>query len=133
MTTPRRVLAVLECVPSDDAVRAHAVAVAQERGAYLTLVAVAPMPFRFNPGPYCFPRVSCEELRAEAERVVTRAAALVPPDIPLMTAVEQGKTAAVIARRVETAAHDLVVIRRRRVHVPSLSRAPRVPVLAVSS
>jgi hypothetical protein len=133
VTPPRRVLAVLECVPSDEAVRAHAVAVAAESGAYLTLVAVAPLPFRFNPGPYCAPRVSCEELRAEAEAVVRRAAALVPPDIPLITAVEQGKTADVIARRVEAAAHDLVVVRRRRLRFRRLVRPACAPLLTVTA
>jgi hypothetical protein len=129
---PRRVLAVLECVPSDEAVREQAVAVASECGAYLTLVAVAPLPFRFNPGPYCIPRVSSEELRAQAAAVLVRAAALVPPDIPLITGVDQGKTADVIARRVESGAHDLVIVRRRRLRPRSFARAPRVPVLAVT-
>jgi hypothetical protein len=128
---PRRVLAVLECVPSDDAVRKHAVAVATEAGAYLTLVVVAPAPFCFNPGPFCTPRVSAEELRSHAAGVLERAAALVPPDIPLITAVEQGRTAVVIARRVEAAAHDLVIVRRRRLSFRALP--PRVPVLAVTA
>jgi hypothetical protein len=64
--------------------------------------------------------------------VLRRAAALVPPEIPLLTALEDGKAADVIARRVAVAAHDVVVVRRcrrlRRVH----ARLAPVPVVAVA-
>jgi hypothetical protein len=131
---PRRVLAVLECRQTDDAVCARAVAVAAESGGYLTLVAVAPKPFPWlSAGPYCVPRVTREELQASATSALARAAALVPPDIPLLTAVDEGKTADVIARCVEAAAHDLVIVRRCRLRIRSLERRPRVPVLAVAS
>jgi hypothetical protein len=132
--TPRRVLAVLECRPTDDAVCARAVAVAGESGGYLTLVAVAPTPFPWlSAGPYCVPRVTREELRATATSALARAAAHVPPEIPLLTAVDEGKTAHVIARRVEAAAHDLVIVRRCRFRTRSLERRPCAPVLAVAS
>ena len=44
----RRILAILECSPRDDAVLERAVSVALENDAHLTIVAVAlrPLPFR---------------------------------------------------------------------------------------
>jgi nucleotide-binding universal stress UspA family protein len=129
MTGPRRVLAVLECSWSDGEVLERAVAVAGSSGGYLTLVAVVPPPVRFIAGPYCIPRPSAEIRRAEAEAVLARAVRSVPPEIPLLTAVEEGRTREVIARRVAVAAHDLVVVRRRRLSFRSRSTA--VPVLPV--
>ena len=130
MSAARRVLAVVECRPSDAAVVRRAVAVANESGGYLTLVAVAPGPV-FNPSPYCFPQPSAEQRREAAANVLRRLAALVPPEIPLTTAVDEGKPAAVVGRRVETAAHDLVVMRRRRATFARWSRPLLAPVLAV--
>jgi hypothetical protein len=130
--TARRVLGVLECVASDDAVLARAVDVASESGGYLTLVAIVPPVWLWNPGPYCVPTVPADELREYAAGVLRRAAALVPPEIPLLTALDDGKAADVIARRVAVAAHDIVVVRRcrrlRRVH----ARLAPVPVVAVA-
>ena len=123
-----RILAVLECRGSDEAVLRAAVEVAAETGGYLTLVVVVPRPLRTTLGPYCVPRVTPEELRAEAAAVLARNAALVPPGIPLATAVDEGRTADVIARRVAVAEHDLVVVRHRRLTL--LARTAGVPVLA---
>jgi nucleotide-binding universal stress UspA family protein len=111
----RRILAVLECCPSDEEILAHAVAAASESGGYLTLVAVVPsLPRWLHCSPYCVPRSSPDELRQHASAALARAAAQVPPEIPLLTALETGKPRDVIARRVAAAAHDLVVVRRRR-------------------
>jgi len=125
------VLAVLECLPTDDAVREHAVGVVSASGGYLTLVAVVPAVFPFNPGIHCAPRVTKVELRTHAAAVLERAAALVPPDIPLITALDEGRVADVIARRVESAAHDLVVVRRRWRPFHGWTRQPATPVLDV--
>jgi hypothetical protein len=129
----RRVLAVLECRASDDAVLARAVDVAERSGGFLTVVVVAP---RVSPwvscGPYCAPRVTSEEMRAHAERVLARATGLVPRGIPLAAAIETGRPSRVIARRVEAAAHDLVVVRRRRLARRRPPRSASVPVLAVA-
>jgi len=123
----RRVLAVLECRPSDDAVLTRAVEIAAVSGGYLTLVVVAPRPFPFVcPGPYCVPRVSADELRRHAARTLARATALIPPDVPVIAAVDGGRTKDVIRRRVEVAAHDLVVVGGRRRRFGQLP----VPVLA---
>jgi nucleotide-binding universal stress UspA family protein len=135
MTSPaRRVLAVLECRSSDDAVLDHAIAVAAESGGYLTLVVVVPPPILwFCSGPYCAPRVTPEELEEQATRALARATARVPGDVPLITATDRGRTAEVIARRVATAAHDLVVVRQPRVRLAARTRRQKVPVMAVAT
>jgi nucleotide-binding universal stress UspA family protein len=130
--SPRRILAVLEWRASDAAVVERAVEIASESGGYLTLVMIAPTPLRTPAGPYCIPRMSAEELRAEAGAALARAAALVPPDIPLLTVLDQGRTADVIARRVAVAAHDLVVVRRRRVPFRAPASAGSAPVTVVA-
>jgi hypothetical protein len=131
---PHRILAVLECCGSDEAVTTRAVALAAESGGFLTLVAVAPTPsWLINLAPYCVPRISKEELRLLAETVLARAATLVPPEIPLITAVDDGKPGDAIARRVAAAAHDLVVTRRRRLRLRPLAPPTlAAPVMAVA-
>jgi hypothetical protein len=122
----RRLLAVLECRPSDDAVRARAVELASRSGGYLTLLVLVPRPFPcLGMSPYCVPRVSADELREQAAAALARAAALVPADIPLLTALEEGKPSDAVRRRILTAAHDAVVVRRRL----RLGRAQPVPVV----
>jgi hypothetical protein len=121
-----RLLAVLECRSSDDAVHARAVELATRSGGYLTLLAVVPRPFPcVGAGPYCVPRVSADELRAQAAATLARAVALVPPEIPLLTALEEGRAVDIVRRRVATAAHDVVVARRRL----RLERVVSVPVV----
>jgi hypothetical protein len=110
----RRILAIAEDRPTDAAVVSRAVAAAEASGGYLTLVAIACGPV-YNPSPYCFPQASAETRHAEAAALLRRLAALVPQEIPLTIAVDEGRVADVIARRVETAAHDLVVVRRSRI------------------
>jgi nucleotide-binding universal stress UspA family protein len=131
MSAPRRILAVLECRPSDDEVLERALAVAAESGGYLTLVVVPPRPWPVFTGPYCAPRVQRAELRAHAEDVLRRVRALVSPDVPLIAAVQEGAVDEVIARRVVAAAHDLVVCRRRRFH--RWAPRPPAPVLSVAT
>lgn len=130
---PRRVLAVLEGRATDDAVCAQAVAVAAASGGFLTLVSVVSQPWLiFECGTVAAPRVPVEYLRAHAELTLARAAARVPEDIPLLRFIEEGPVGEVIARRVGTAAHDLVVVRRTRLLALIRWRRPsRVPVLAV--
>jgi nucleotide-binding universal stress UspA family protein len=132
--TARRVLAVLECCPADDAVLERAIEVADRSGGYLTLVLVVPPlgPWSYL-GPYCVPRVTGEELRRDGSNALARAASLVPPDIPLITALDHGRLADVIERRVTAASHDLVVVARQRMHPRRLRRVAAVPVLAVDS
>jgi hypothetical protein len=60
------------------------------------------------------PRITAEELREQATATLSRAVALIPRDVPVVTALDEGRTTDVIRRRVEVAAHDLVVVSRRR-------------------
>jgi hypothetical protein len=123
----RRVLAVLECRSSDDAVRQRAVELAGGSGGFLTLVAVPPRPFPWvGAGPHCAPRVTAEELRENAARALARAVALIPADVPLVAEVEEGRASRVIRRRVEVAAHDVVVVGSHRRRLPQ-SVAVQVP------
>ncbi len=125
----RRVLAILEGRGSDDAVLAHALDVVAGSGGYLTVVVLASRPFPcINTGPLCGPSVSGEELWSAAEDTLARAIEQVPASVALLTAVECGRAKAVVRRRVELAAHDLVVIRRRRSWIRSLP----VPLVAVA-
>ena len=113
MRPPRRILAVLESRPSDEDVVRRAAEVAVAGGGYLTLVAVVPRPFPFaNATPYCYPRVTRDELRRDAQAALTRATALVPADVPVRTHVGEGRPRAVVARYAKDAACDLVVTRR---------------------
>ena len=125
----RRVLAVLEGRDSDEAVLAHALDVVGGSGGYLTVVVLVSRPFPcINTGPLCGPTVSEAELWASAEETLARVVTRVPSSVPLLTAVECGRTKAVVLRRVESAAHDLVVIRRRWFRMGALP----VPLVAVA-
>ncbi len=130
----RRILAVLECRPSDDAVLDRAVEAASASGGFLTLVVVVPrLPALVNAGPFCVPQPSPEALRSHAETVLREAAARVPFDTPLLTAVEESRTSEAIRRRVSVAAHDLVVVRRRRVAMRPVWRRPGASLVAVEN
>ena len=112
----RRMLAVLECRSSDDDVRLRAVELASRLGRVpdarrARSAARSPASPRTRTAPRASRR---EELRAHAASALARAVALVPSDVPLMTALEEGRPVDVIRRRVQTAAHDAVVVRRRR-------------------
>ncbi|HVN61694.1 MAG TPA: hypothetical protein VMT59_10540 [Gaiellaceae bacterium] len=111
---PHRILALLEGRRTDDAVRSRAVAAASLSGGYLTLVSVVAQPFpTFGFGPVCCPAVSFGELYRDATRTLARIVSEIPGEIALLTAIDQGSVLDVIARRVEAAAHDLVIFRRR--------------------
>lgn len=111
----RRVLAILQCRRSDAAVVEYAVDVVRRSGGFLMLVAIVPGQFpSFNTGLFCVPIVSLEERQTAAAEALTVAVARVPHDVALLTAVDEGRARAVARRRVEAAAHDLVIVARRR-------------------
>jgi len=111
----RRVLAVLECRQSDEEVCARAVQLLEEKGGFLTIVAIAPRRFPWaNAGPHCTSHISDDELRRYAETALVSAAALIPAGIALVMATEEGKKSDVIRRRVQITAPDVVVLRRCR-------------------
>jgi hypothetical protein len=109
-----RILAILECRPTDDDVVRRAVELASG-GGYLTIVAVAPHPSRFiHAAPLCPTHtVTPEELVAHARRTLARAVTLVPFDVPVVTDIEQGGVLTVAKRRAALAEADLVVARPR--------------------
>jgi hypothetical protein len=111
----RRILAVMECRPSDHDVVRRAGELASAGGGYLTIVAVAPRPSPFLHAGILCPthRVTTEELLGHARRALARARALVPDDVPVLAQVEQGSAVKVAERRVAVAACDLVVVRPR--------------------
>jgi hypothetical protein len=126
----RRVLAVLECRPTDSLVCVRAVELACASGGYLTLVAIVPRQFPcLFAGWHSVPSVSRDELREQARSKLAEAVALVPSDIVLIAAIDEGRTVDVIRRRVEVAAHDVVVVRRHR-HRRRLAQLVPVPVMA---
>ena len=111
----RRVLCVLECRSSDEAVCARAVELVEEAGGFLTLLAIAPRRFPWaNAGPYCLPVITDDERRLWAEAAIARAVAVIPPEISLVAVTEDGKTSRVVRRRIELCAPDVVVLRQSR-------------------
>jgi hypothetical protein len=125
-----RVLAVLECRDSDDSVCARALELVRKRGGYVTMVAVVPRPFPWvNAGPHCTPVVTAEERWEQAEAALARAVALVPPEVPVVACLEEGRARDVIRRRIQMCEPDVVVLRPRRLRGRRSAPAP-VPVLA---
>jgi hypothetical protein len=125
-----RVLAVLECRNSDEAVCARALELVRERGGYLTIAAVVPRPFPWaNAGPHYTPVVSAEERWEQAEAALARALALIPPEVPVVACLEEGRARHVIRRRIQVCEPDVIVLRPRRLRKGLLAPAP-VPALA---
>jgi nucleotide-binding universal stress UspA family protein len=130
----RRILAVLECRSSDEAVLERAIDAAAASGGYLTLVVVVPrLAPLVNAGPFYVPQPLRDELRLQAEAVLRQAVAHIPSEIPLLTAVEKSRASEAIRRRVSVAAHDLVIVRRRRVDVRSFRRRSGASLVPVAS
>jgi nucleotide-binding universal stress UspA family protein len=90
----------------------QAVDLARGEGARLTLISVAVRP-RWIAGPYAMPYPTDQDLEEEADRVVARAEALVPEDVPVSTVVRRGPVADAILDRVRDGEHDLVVMGSR--------------------
>lgn len=120
----------------------EAIDLARREGARLTLITVAaPARIRIAIPPYVVPFVSDDELEKEARRIVERAEALVPENVPVSTVVRRGPAARAILERVEAGEHDLVVMGSRGLGptgsliLGSVSRAVQahspVPVLIV--
>lgn len=115
-TLPRRILAVVEGLKTDDEVCRRATSAVEASGGFLTLVAViARLWPTFDCGSLYVPSVGDAYLRADAQRALERAAVLIPPDVALVGVLDYGPVVPMIARRVEAAAHDLVICRRRRI------------------
>ena len=99
---------------SDAATKAlqEAVEFARTQGARLTLISVG-VPPRPIGWPYFMPYPTEDELEREAQKVVERAAELVPGDVPVTTVARRGAAATAILDRVAQGEHDLVVMGAR--------------------
>jgi nucleotide-binding universal stress UspA family protein len=87
----------------------EAIDLARTGGAWLTLISVADRP-RIFAGPYVVPVPDEDDLVRQAQKVLARAEALVPEDLPVVTVVERGPAAKAILERIEVGGHDLVVM-----------------------
>jgi nucleotide-binding universal stress UspA family protein len=90
----------------------QAVALAQGRGARLTLLTVVHEP-PIVPSAVVVPVVSLDELATEAKAALEQAAASVPDEIPVETVVRTGDSADEIIRRAEEDGADLIAIGTR--------------------
>jgi nucleotide-binding universal stress UspA family protein len=106
------ILVAVDGSPSAAKALEQAIDLARGEGARLTLITVAARP-RWIGGPYAMPYPPDEQLEQEAERIVERAEALVPEDIPVSTVVRRGPAAEAILKRVRDGEHDLVVMGSR--------------------
>jgi nucleotide-binding universal stress UspA family protein len=125
----RSVLVAVDGSPASTQALAEAIDLARGGGVRLTLISVA-APARFLlAGPYVAPIATDEEALRYAHKVLARAEALVPDDVPVSTVVRRGPVAKAILDRVEAGGHDLVVMgsrglgRLRALFVGSVSRA----------
>ena len=133
----RSVLAVIDPGPGLDPALDRAVAEARAAHARLTLLCAVPPPC----GLVCFASVCRDALHAEAlgvcDRDLRAAADRVPPDVPLTTVLAPAKMGRAVARELDRAGHDVVVIGKampRWWRLPTAWRLARrcpVPVLRV--
>jgi nucleotide-binding universal stress UspA family protein len=104
------ILVALDGSRSAHQVLEEAIEIARRDGARLTLISVATQPrFRFV-SPYLVGYPTDADLVNEAERILQRAEALVPDDVPVCSIVRRGHVARAILDRVRDAEHDLVVM-----------------------
>jgi nucleotide-binding universal stress UspA family protein len=90
----------------------QAIALAEPRGGQLTLLTVVREP-RVVASPYAVPVVEIDDLVAEAEAALEKAAASVPDTIQVKTVVRKGNSAEEIIRRAEVGGDDFIVIGTR--------------------
>ena len=99
--------------PSEIALE-QAVDLARSAGARLTLISVAELPrWRVSAFPLAVPFPNESELVRHAERVLERAEAAVPEDVPVFTVLRRGSTVREILKRIDAGEHDLVVVGSR--------------------
>jgi nucleotide-binding universal stress UspA family protein len=104
------ILVALDGSRSADQVLEEAIEIARRDGARLTLISVATQPrFRFV-SPYLVGYPTDADLVHEVERILERAEARVPDDVPVCSIVRRGHVARAILDRVRDGEHDLVVM-----------------------
>ena len=109
----RSILVAVDGSPAATEALREAIDLARGGGARLTLISVAAPPRFVLAGPYIAPIATEEDLLRQAGRVLERAEALVPDDVPVSTVVRRGPAAKAILDRAEAGGHDLVVMGSR--------------------
>jgi nucleotide-binding universal stress UspA family protein len=110
----RSILVAVDGSPAAAKALEQAIDLARSEGARLTLISVADLPrWRFSGFPLAVPFPNETDLVREAEKVLERAEALVPEDVPVSTVVRRGPVVKAILKRIETGEHDLVVVGSR--------------------
>lgn len=109
----RSILVAIDGSPAAAAALEHAIDLARDEGARLTLVTVVPAHRWLLPSPYIAPVPTEEELERQAQQIVDDAERLVPDDVPVSTVVRRGPVLDAILGRIECAEHDLVVVGSR--------------------
>lgn len=104
---------MLEGRRTDAAVCAAAAGVAGECGGVLTFVAVVNEWPRFDCGLLYGWHVTRDYLLDHAAAWLLSARDAVPDSLSVRTAVDEGSAMKIIVRRIDVAAHDLVIVRRR--------------------
>jgi nucleotide-binding universal stress UspA family protein len=110
----RSILVAVDGSPPSDTALEQAVDLARSEGARLTLISVAELPrWRVSAFPLAVPFPNESELVQQAERVLERAEATVPEDVPVSTVLRRGSTVREILKRIDAGEHDLVVVGSR--------------------
>jgi nucleotide-binding universal stress UspA family protein len=109
----RSILVAIDESEGANAALSEAIDLARREGARLTLISVAASPRVLSTGPYIAPVPTEDELVRHAEKVLARAEALVPENVPVVTVVRRGLAAREILKRIELGGHDLVVLGSR--------------------
>lgn len=106
MSCYRNILVALDGSPDAAAALEHAVALARDQNARLTLLTVVPP----QPTPVGAGVMPPPELTDVSEAIIRDAVASVPDDVGVTTRIEHGAAAERILRTVEEDGHDLVVM-----------------------
>jgi nucleotide-binding universal stress UspA family protein len=106
MSCYRRILVALDGSPDSEAALAHAVTLARDQNARLTLLSVVP----HSPTPVGAGVSAPPELDDLHEAALRDALAIVPEDVGITTRLEHGDAAATILRLTAEEGHDLIVM-----------------------
>jgi nucleotide-binding universal stress UspA family protein len=109
----RSILVAIDESEGANAALSETIDLARREGARLTLISVAASPRVLSTRPYIAPVPTEDELVRHAEKVLARAEALVPENVPVVTVVRRGLAAREILKRIELGGHDLVVLGSR--------------------
>jgi nucleotide-binding universal stress UspA family protein len=106
MSCYRNILVALDGSPDAEAALAHAISLARDQRARLTLLTVVPSP-PTPMGPGVMPPPDLTDVH---EQIIRDSVATVPDDVGVTTRIEQGSAPEGILRVAEEGAHDLIVM-----------------------